>query len=398
VDRAIDHFPRDRSDPAKPDEIAVHARRHAEIVGAGFAGLTAAAALAQRGWSVRVHERATDLRTTGAGIFLFENGLRVLNAVGALQQAIAGAHLAVIRETRNARNQVVSTFPFTSDGRRTYVVVRQQLMEAIADAARRAGAEILAGSEAIAADPDGIVVLKDGRTLRADLVVVADGVNSRLRDGLGLLKLRKRLGDGGIRMLIHRRAEEADSEDGQKIIEYWSGRRRIIHAPCSRDWLYLALTTTLDDEDGKALPLCQSSWRRSFPYLAPLFKRIGDEGRWDPFEVVKLTSWSRGRVAVVGDAAHAQAPNLGQGGGCAMMNALGLAVALAETLEVEPALTHWERRERPLTEHTQRISSLYGAVTTWPDTLRSLALGVATRSHWLLEQRMRAANHNPTGT
>ena len=57
-------------------------RRHAEIAGAGFAGLTAACALAQRGWSVRVHERADRLRTTGAGIYIYENGLRVLEAVG----------------------------------------------------------------------------------------------------------------------------------------------------------------------------------------------------------------------------------------------------------------------------------------------------------------------------
>ncbi|MFY9770113.1 MAG: NAD(P)-binding protein [Xanthobacteraceae bacterium] len=57
-------------------------RRHAEIAGAGFAGLTAACALALRGWSVRVHERADRLRTTGAGIYIYENGLRVLEAVG----------------------------------------------------------------------------------------------------------------------------------------------------------------------------------------------------------------------------------------------------------------------------------------------------------------------------
>ena len=49
------------------------------------------------------------------------------------------------------------------------------------------------------------------------------------------------------------------------------------------------------------------------------------------FEVITLKRWSAGRLAIVGDAAHAQAPNLGQGGGCAMMNGLGLAVAIEET-------------------------------------------------------------------
>src|SRR5207237_8488450 len=65
--------------------------RRVEIVGAGFAGLTAACALAQRGWRVRVHERAERLRTTGAGIYIYENGLRVLEAIGAYAAAIHGA-------------------------------------------------------------------------------------------------------------------------------------------------------------------------------------------------------------------------------------------------------------------------------------------------------------------
>jgi 2-polyprenyl-6-methoxyphenol hydroxylase-like FAD-dependent oxidoreductase len=374
------------------------ARRHVEIAGGGLAGLTAAAALAQRGWSVRLHEQDNDLRAAGAGIFVFENGLRVLNAIGTLETAIAGAHLVVTRETRNERNELISTYAVTSGSKRTYVVVRQQLIEAIADLARRAGVEIVTASEAAAADPDGTLVMADGRRLSADLVIAADGVNSRIRESLRLLKLRKKLGDGGMRVLITRLPQEVESEKGQKVIEYWSGRRRVIYAPCSREWLYLAMTTTLDDEDGKALPLRPAAWRRSFPFLAPLFDRIGDEGRWDPFEVVRLKSWSAGRVAIVGDAAHAQAPNLGQGGGCAMMNALGLSVALDENSDILSALRDWERRERPLTEHTQRVSSLFSALTTWPDSVRSVALALTARSSWMLKQRMRTANHQPTGT
>ena len=83
-------------------------KRHAEIVGAGFAGLTAACALAQRGWSVRVHERADRLRTTGAGIYIYENGLRVLEAVGAYAAAVQGAPFAHTREVRDDRNRVIS--------------------------------------------------------------------------------------------------------------------------------------------------------------------------------------------------------------------------------------------------------------------------------------------------
>src|SRR5260370_38129922 len=83
-------------------------KRHAEIAGAGFAGLTAACALAQRGWSVRVHERGQRLRTTGAGIYIYENGLRVLAAVAAYDEAVKGAPFGHTREVRHDRNHVIS--------------------------------------------------------------------------------------------------------------------------------------------------------------------------------------------------------------------------------------------------------------------------------------------------
>src|ERR1700761_3705455 len=58
-------------------------RLKAIIAGAGFGGLTAAAALAQRGWDVVVYERQPEVRAAGSGIYVWENGLRVLEAIGA---------------------------------------------------------------------------------------------------------------------------------------------------------------------------------------------------------------------------------------------------------------------------------------------------------------------------
>src|SRR5262245_38551109 len=64
-------------------------RRHAEIAGAGLGGLTLATALAHRGWSVRVHERAPHLRDIGVGTSIWENGHRALEAVGALDEVLS---------------------------------------------------------------------------------------------------------------------------------------------------------------------------------------------------------------------------------------------------------------------------------------------------------------------
>jgi 2-methyl-3-hydroxypyridine 5-carboxylic acid dioxygenase len=80
-------------------------------------------------------------------------------------------------------------------------------------------------------------------------------------------------------------------------------------------------------------------------------------------------------------------PTLGQGAGCAMMNALGLAVALEQADDVVSALRAWEARERPLTEHTQELSRVVADERTGSDG----------RSKWTAEA-MRAALHVPTGT
>jgi 2-polyprenyl-6-methoxyphenol hydroxylase-like FAD-dependent oxidoreductase len=193
-----------------------------------------------------------------------------------------------------------------------------------------------------------------------------------------------------------------DPDTAGKVIEWWSGTRRIIFGACSPSEIYIALSCRAEDGSGRRIPLDRASWTQAFPFNAELFERIERDADWPhvvwmPFQLIRLKSWSAGRVAVVGDAAHAMPPNLGQGGGCAMMNALGLAVALEQAENVEAGLAAWEARERPLTEHTQRWSRLYSSLATWPLLLRRGAF-------WMLSQKplqaryRRTANHVPTGT
>jgi len=213
-----------------------------------------------------------------------------------------------------------------------------------------------------------------------------------------LLKSRRRLADGAIRMLIQRSKDDLPGDDLHKYIEFWSGTRRILYTPCNDHDLYLAFSCLNKDLRARSLPIDKPLWQCSFPHLAKLLGRVEGEGRWDPFEVVKLHKWSSGRVAILGDAAHAQAPNLGQGGGCAMMNALGLAAALErQSDDIEGALRTWEARERPLTEHTQRIASTWSALTTWPDSWRAIAFRLVGKSARLNGMRLRTARHVPTG-
>jgi 2-polyprenyl-6-methoxyphenol hydroxylase-like FAD-dependent oxidoreductase len=279
-----------------------------------------------------------------------------------------------------------------------FSIVRQNVINALAAAAERAGVEIATNSAAVGATPDGELVLADGRRPRADLVVGADGSNSRVRDSLGLLAKHKYLVDGCTRLLMEKTAGERANRDGATTTEYWSGTRRVLYTPCSETDIYIALTMLDSDHAAKAVPVDKDDWKRAFPCLDELIDRIGDQGRYDRFDLIRLKRWSAGRVAIVGDAAHALPPNIGQGGGCAMMNALSLAIYLERESEVAAALAAWERDERPLTEHTQRVSYFLGLPTTWPPALRAFTLAMIGRSKWLTAQRTRTALHRPTGT
>src|SRR5580693_2531469 len=133
--------------------------RDALIVGGGLGGLFAATALGQRGWSVRLHEQAADLRMFGAGIWLWENGLRSLEAIGALDVAVARAQ--VIKEWRiaDSRGRTLFSRPMTSDDR-LLLPPRADLYEALIQRAEKLGVDIVTSSTVIAASPDGTLELE----------------------------------------------------------------------------------------------------------------------------------------------------------------------------------------------------------------------------------------------
>jgi 2-polyprenyl-6-methoxyphenol hydroxylase-like FAD-dependent oxidoreductase len=154
------------------------------IAGAGFGGLTAAAALAQRGWEVVVYERQPEVRAAGSGIYVWENGLRVLDAIGA---AIAHGDLFRGRaiEQRNHLNQIIDDGTLPPDVR-LVTIPRKELLSAIRDAAEKSGAVIKTAAEVIGATSHGELQFAAGRSETADLAIGADGVWSVVRQALGL--------------------------------------------------------------------------------------------------------------------------------------------------------------------------------------------------------------------
>jgi 2-polyprenyl-6-methoxyphenol hydroxylase-like FAD-dependent oxidoreductase len=339
---------------------------HIEIAGAGLGGLTAAAALATRGWSVRVHEKGRELREIGAGIYLWENALRSLEAVGAYEEVAATGEHIRSPELRDHRHRLLQR-EWLRDGR-LITIPRRSLHAALVRAARDAGVDIVTSSPVAGASPDGSLELMDGTTVSADLVIGADGVHSRVRETLGLTLKIVNLRDGCGRHLIPRTADDPV----HIAMEEWSGGRRIGVVPSSREWTYIFLCGPESDIGAtQQQPFNRETWISSFPQFRSQLERIPDmpEGRWAAFYDVTATGWYRGRAAIIGDAAHAMSPNLGQAACMAMVNGVALSQALAR-YDVDQALAVWEQTEKPVTDRVQRYSRLYGTIgTRWPARL-----------------------------
>ena len=169
--------------------------------------------------------------------------------------------------------------------------------------------------------------------------------------------------------MIRRESGELKSEVGRTHCENWNGSRRLLYAPCTEDLAYVQLTSLKGDERGNQVPIDRDFWCDLFPHLAWIIERIPDDGRGDWFDLIRTRGWAKGAVALVGDAASAQPPFLGQGGGCAMMSAYVLAEAIDRAGDVATGLAEWQRRQRRFTEWVQRVAHWYGQLALLPTPL-----------------------------
>ena len=369
--------------------------KHAEIAGGGYAGLTMAMLLAQRGWTVTVHERSDAVREIGAGIFLHNNGLLVLEEAGLMEELAPKGERLLRDRMVDHRGRVMQERDLSGPNTRRWSFPRQEPIEVLHGAASRAGVKIVTGSAIKSAHPDGVLVGEDGRDHRADLVIGADGHRSAVRNALALTRLERRLPTTSIRFLLPGRRLTPEPMS----TEYWSRRRRIALAACGPDYTYCYMACPESDSPGSEAPINVESWSDHFPKLREVFELLHRSEAYKAYySWVQAHAWSRGNVALLGDAAHALPPTLGQGSNLAMSNARSLVTFLERIKDVPAALVAWERAVRPTTEATQAWARHYDRLTKyWPNSMS----GVRVRIIWAfgaspqLSARMRRADRTP---
>jgi len=328
--------------------------RKALVVGAGIGGLSAAIALRCRGWDVTVAENKAENKTVGVGINHPANALRALRALGVYDEVLAKGNVyrGIRRYTQGGRLIAVWEPENPPDVPFQVSMTRADLHDILTAAAVTAGARIELGRTWTRADQlaaDVTVEFDDGEAATYDLVVGADGVRSLLRRHLfGDAHEPVYTGYVCWRMPARR---PADLTQGV----YFNGNRvKATLINLNAEAMYLLVVQKAEigrHRDAAQLASELAALIEPFPGLiADIRKTIGPHSdiHRAPLEEVTLPApWHRGRIVVIGDAAHALTPHLAQGAAMAIEDAIVLADELGTAADIDKALLRFADRRKP---------------------------------------------------
>ncbi|MFI1170293.1 FAD-dependent oxidoreductase [Streptomyces melanogenes] len=362
-------------------------QRRAVVVGAGIGGLTAAVALHRRGWQVTVCERAPEPTAVGAGIVLAPNALRAFDIIGFdVRRAAGSASPAALglRRPDGRWLQRADTGAMTARyGTPPLAVHRAALTEALAAELPEGAIRYGAAVDDAEATGDRAVVRTASGELTADLVVAADGIHSPLRR-------RYFPAHPGLRYsgeTAWRTVLPADGPAPAAAAETWGRGERFGVVPLADGRVYV-YATAVAPEGYRPADLRAELLRRYGTWHDPIPALLE---RLDPAAVLQhdlhdlaapLPRYHHGRIAWLGDAAHAMTPNLGQGGCQAIEDAVVLAHVLdgTEVTDVPAALTAYSAARCARTDALRVRSRRAGRIAAVTHPLAAATRDFAVRA------------------
>lgn len=386
------------------------------LAGAGIGGLTAALALARRGFRILILEQTPQLQETGAGLQLSPNAARVLIGLGLedrLRANVVAPRAIRIRSARSGRD--IACLPVARAeqyyGAPYWVIHRGDLQAALLSAAEQhpdIDIRLGTGVEEFAAHSDGVTVTYScgGRTEAATGIglVGADGLWSAVRACLWGASEPRRSGRTAWRALIS--TESAPAEFRQPVVHLWVGPDgHIVAYPVRRGHALNIVAITPDSWTGRGWSTGSDRadllsrfpaqrWTKQALSLLALPERWL---KWALYDRPPLPRWGRGAVTLLGDAAHPMVPFLAQGAAMAIEDAAVLADALMPGAEVAAAMRRYEARRQPRTARVQqaalangRIYHLGGPAAALRDVALKFILGselVLSRYDWIYDWR-----------
>jgi 2-polyprenyl-6-methoxyphenol hydroxylase-like FAD-dependent oxidoreductase len=346
----------------------------AVIVGAGIAGLSAAKGLRLIGWDVDVYEQAPELEPIGAGISLSANALNALRSLG-LYDAVAAKAQPVHRiDLLAQRGDVLHSTNFTGpDGKAgdlDMVVLhrgdlQQTLLSGLPDLCIRTGMECIGAQQA----EDRIqLAFANGESVEADLALGCDGIHSAVRRAI-FPESRERFAHYTCwRAITPGIPAQVDSA---RLTETWGAGKRFGLAALPEDRVYWFACCGADRMNDSALA------KMDLRSLQGLFAGFHDPipevlSRTPPgaliwtdiVDLAPMPSFVRGRIVLLGDAAHAVTPDLGQGAGLAIEDAAVISALLGRH-SLDAAFRAYDARRVARARRIAAASRFYAAIAQW---------------------------------
>jgi 2-polyprenyl-6-methoxyphenol hydroxylase-like FAD-dependent oxidoreductase len=356
------------------------------IIGGGIGGLTAAVALAREGLAAEVYEQAPVLEEVGAGVGLWPNALRALAPIGlagkVAQLAVKLAGQGIKRPDGAWLLRIPEDVMTQRWGAGFALVHRAELQQLLAGELGPSLIHLGARCTGFEDSGQGVTAyFADGRKVQADVLVGADGVHSAVRAQLlGPAALRYR-GYTAVRSITPAGSVPLP-RDG---IETWGRGARFGLGPASGDrviWyaMWNAPAGAHDAGDTAArLRELFGGWHDPVPAIieaTPAAAVI----RNDIYDRRPARTWSRGRVALIGDAIHPMAPDLAQGACQAILDATTLATCLAASRDTPAAIRDYQQRRWRNAAAATLMARNMGAMGQWKGRTACTARNALIRS------------------
>ncbi|KIH84395.1 FAD-dependent monooxygenase [Pseudomonas batumici] len=348
------------------------------IVGAGLGGAAAATLLQQAGFDVSIYEQAPEFSRLGAGIHMGPNIMKIFRRMGIEQQLDRmGSHPDHWFSRDGLSGDYLSRIPLGEFARKeygaSYITVHRGDLHALQMSTIQPGTlHFNKRLEKIEDTGDQVrLSFTDGTTASADIVIGADGINSKIREEL--LGHEAPLYSGWVahRALITRDQLARYDFDFEDCVKWWSeDRHMMVYYTTGRRDEYYYVTGVPHPELDFEGPFVDSSREEMFeafqgyhPSVQALIEATDTVTKWPLRNRNPLPLWSRGRLVLLGDACHPMKPHMAQGAGMAIEDAAMLTRCLQET-GLGDYRTAFELYEANRKERASRVQAVSNA-NTW---------------------------------
>lgn len=325
------------------------------IIGAGMAGLTTGIALKKFGHQVSIYEQAEQILPIGAAISLWSNGVKCLNYLGLTEQVekLGGKmdYLAYIDGLSGDTMTQFSLYPLIEEvGQRPYPVSRADLQNMLMDEFGREDIHLAKKMTAFTEHNDTVKIqFADGTEKVCDLLVGADGTHSITRAYvLGAQVDRRYAGYVNWNGLVNISEEFAAADQWTTFV---GEGKRVSLMPVAENRFYfffdVPLPVGLENNRSQYKTLFKEYFKGWCEPVQKLIEAVDEQktNRVEIHDIEPFADFYKGRVVIVGDAAHSTTPDIGQGGCQAMEDAIYLARALQiNTLGLQDALRRYQNK------------------------------------------------------